>query len=62
MTKHVSELRDSSLIGVLLEQQVEALGSLEAALEDGAVLQALWVTAPAIKDVMVIPCHCLQGT
>ena len=62
VAKHVSELGHSSLIGVLLKQQVEALGSLEAALKDGAVLQAFWVTTPSIKDVMIIPRHCLHGT
>lgn len=45
---------------VLLEQQVKALGCLETALEDRAVLDGVWVTAPAVKDVMIIPCHGLH--
>ena len=45
---------------VLLEQQVKALGCLETALEDRAVLYGVWVTTPAVKDVMIIPCHGLH--
>ena len=60
MAKHVCQLRHARLCGVLLEQKVEALGRLVTALEDRAVLQAVWVTAPAIKDVVIIPCHGLH--
>ena len=53
-------LSNALQICVLLEEQVEAPGSLVAALEHGAVLQGVWVTAPAIKNVVIIPCHCLN--
>lgn len=46
--------------GVVLEQQVEAPGNSVDPLEHGAQLQPLWVAAPAIKDVMVVPHHDLQ--
>ena len=59
MAKHVS-LSNTLQVCVLLEQEVEAAGRLETALEDRAVLQVLWVAAPAVKDVMIIPSHGLQ--
>ena len=61
VAKHVG-LSKALQVCVLLEQQVEAPGPLVAALEDRAVLQGLWVTAPAVKDVMVVPCHGLRNT
>lgn len=60
MTKQISVLRGALCSSVLLEEHVKPLGCLETALEDRAVLDGVWVTAPAIKDVMIIPCHCLQ--
>ena len=61
MAEHVS-LSYALQSCVLLEQQVEAAGCLVTALEDRAVLEAIWVTAPAVKDVVVIPSHGLQST
>ena len=60
VSKHVCELCSPCFIAVLLEQQVEPLSCLVTALEDRAVLQGIWVTAPAVKDVMIIPRHGLQ--
>ena len=60
MAKQVCLLAGALCSGVLLEQQVEALGCLVTALEDRAVLQGVWITAPAVKDVMIIPCHGLH--
>lgn len=59
MAKHIS-LSDALLSRVLLEQQIEAAGCLVTALEDRAILEGLWVTAPAVKNVVIIPCHGLQ--
>lgn len=61
MAKHVG-LSNALQSCVLLEQQIEAAGCLVTALEDRAVLEAIWVTAPAVKDVVVIPSHGLQST
>lgn len=61
MAKHVG-LSNALQSCVLLEQQIEAAGCLVTALEDRAVLQAIWVTAPAVKYVVVIPCHGLHST
>ena len=61
VAKHVS-LSNTLQVCVLLEKEVEAAGRLETALENRAVLQVVWVTAPAVKDVMIIPSHGLQNT
>ena len=60
VAKHVG-LSNALQSRVLLEKQIEAAGCLVTALEDRAVLEGVWVTAPAIKDVVVIPCHGLHA-
>ena len=61
VAKHVG-FSNALQSGVLLEQQIEAAGCLVTALEDRAVLEGVRVTAPAIKDVMVVPRHGLHST
>lgn len=58
--KQAGQLLGARQSGVVLEEQVEAPGHREEALEHGAQLKPLRVAAPAIEDVMVIPHHHLR--